>query len=251
MRKFAIGIALAGMLCGARLPAEEPTAPLGVPLRPAPEASDPAPRWMVRLAVYEADADRLSALRRMREPRVKAAAESLLATLASEDQSQETRALGAADLPLLTEQGVLRELGKAEVAAVDGQAEEYAAGQTIDAIDPGAPDAIVRAWIGLRGELTATRATDQAVSLALRCEWCSANEGVGERVAGRLAPRIGRRAMTSNLQLAIGEPVVVSQHSSTSTSVDSRFLFWRPARTQTTITLFVATVGPAAAGSRP
>lgn len=231
--RLLIGVALVGLLANARLQADEPTLP--------------APHWMVRVAVFEADADRLSATANSPKLQVQAAAAALHSKLSDEAAAAESAPLRLTDLELLTEQGVLREMGKADVAAADGQAEEYATGHEIDAIDPAAPDLrIGRGWIGLRGNLTATRAGDEVVALALRCEWRSANEGASENLAGRVVPRIGRRAMSSNLQLAIGLPVIVSQHSRTSAVVDRRFLVWRRTRTQTTRTFFVVTVAPAA-----
>lgn len=200
------------------------------------------PRFLVRLNAYEVDADQLATIARDRDAQLREAAAAVESALSGHEQPAESR-FSLEQLELLARRGVLRELGKAEVAAAAGQPVDYAQGVEVDARDPNVPARLSRQWLGLRGELTVTATEGNAPSLALACELTT--ETGKETVASRTVPALGRRQIHTNLQLPVGQPTVIGATSSTQTTVERRWWLGSRRREQKTTQFFVATAQPA------
>jgi len=199
---------------------------------------EPAPPiYKLRIDAFEVDSARLPAATRDSNNDLRQAAETVLATFADETSPERVPPSGA-QFELLLQHGVLRDLGKAQVAAAVGKPVDYAQGAEVQGYDSSAPDHRRTQWLGLRGGVEVSLSDSGEPSFAVSSEVsCAADV---ERVEGKSVPTISRWNSRTNIQLVSGRPTIFGWHFSKQTTTERRW-FWKHQRQRITRQFVVAT----------
>jgi hypothetical protein len=201
---------------------------------------EPAPHtYKVRIDAFELDSARLQAAAGDSSDELRQAAESVLAEF-SDETPTERAPHSREQFELLVRRGALRELGKAQVAAVVGKPVDYAQGTEVLGYDANATDQQSAQWIGLRGGVEVSLSDNGYPTFALSSEVRFAADE--ERVNGKSVPMIAEWNSRTNLQLAAGQPTIFGRHSSKQTTTERRWFFWKHQRERNTRQFVVATL---------
>jgi hypothetical protein len=196
-----------------------------------------APIYRMRIDAFAVDSGRLQAAARDSSDELRQAAESVLAEF-SHETSTERAAHSLEHFELLVRQGALRELGKAQVAAVVGKPVDYAQGTEVVAYDANASDKTSLQWLGLRGGVEVSLSDNGNPTFAISSDVRYAADE--DRVNGKSVPTISAWNSHANIQLAAGQPTIFGWHSSTQTTTERRW--WRRQRERATRQFVEATL---------